>query len=45
MIKNDEKTMRKPKRQKSPRNPNARGHAQIIRKSDSQNKMSIPRPK
>jgi hypothetical protein len=26
------KTMRKPKRQKSPRNLNARGHAQITRK-------------
>ena len=34
--------MRKPERQKSPRNLNARGHAQITRKSDNQDKMSMP---
>jgi len=37
--------MRKPKGQKSPRNSNTRGHAQIITKSDGQNKMSMPEPK
>jgi hypothetical protein len=39
------KAVRKPKRQKSPRNSNARGHTQITRKSDSQNKVSMPHPK
>jgi hypothetical protein len=36
-MRKDEKqrVMRKPERQKSPRNSNVRGHAQIIRKSDN----------
>jgi hypothetical protein len=38
----EKKAMRKPERQKSPRNINARGHAQITRKSDNQDKMSMP---
>ena len=40
--KKDEKTVRKPERQKSPRNSNARRHAQITRKSDNQDKVSVP---
>jgi len=39
------KAVRKPKRQKSPTNLNVKGHAKITRKSDSQNKVSMPRPK
>jgi hypothetical protein len=42
MIKKEEKAVRKLKRQKSPRNSNARGHAQIIRKTNSLNKASMP---
>jgi hypothetical protein len=38
----DEKTVRKPKMQKSPRNSMTRGHGQITRKSDNQDKMSMP---
>jgi len=34
--------VRKPKRHKSSRNSNARGHAQITRKSDIQDKVSMP---
>jgi hypothetical protein len=34
--------VRKPKRYKSSRNSNARGHAQITRKSDIQDKVSMP---
>jgi hypothetical protein len=41
-MRKDEKTMRKPKRKKSPRNSMIRGHAQITRKSDNQDKMSMP---
>jgi hypothetical protein len=37
--------VRKPKRRKSPRNSNTKGHAQITRKGDSQKKVSIPWPK
>ena len=37
--------MRKPKRHKSSRNSNARGHAQITRKSDSRNKINMSQPK
>ena len=33
--------MRKPKMQKSPRNSMTRGHAQITRKSDNQDKVSM----
>jgi hypothetical protein len=40
--KKDEKTVRKPKSQKSPRNSMTRGHAQITRKSDNQDKVSMP---
>ena len=36
------KTVRKPKRQKSPRNSMTRGHAQITIKSDNQDKVSMP---
>jgi len=36
---------RKKKGIKSPRNSNARGHAQITRKNDSQNKVNMSRPK
>jgi hypothetical protein len=43
--KREEKTARKLKRQKSPRNSNARGHTEITRKTDSLNKISMPRPK
>jgi hypothetical protein len=42
--KNDEKTVRKPKRQKSPKNSNARRHTQITRNNDSQNKVNMPWP-
>jgi hypothetical protein len=35
----DEKTVRKPKRQKSTKNSMTRGHAQIARKSDNQDKV------
>jgi hypothetical protein len=35
----DEKTVRKPKRQKSTKNSMTRGHAQITRKSDNQDKV------
>jgi hypothetical protein len=41
-MRKDEKAIRKPERQKSPRNSNARGHAQIIRKTNSLNKASMP---
>jgi hypothetical protein len=34
--------VRKPNRYKSSRNSNARGHAQITRKSDIQDKVSMP---
>jgi len=37
-----EKAVRKPKRHKSSRNSNARGHAQITRKRDIQDKVSMP---
>ena len=37
-----ENAMIKPKRYKSSRNSNARGHAQITRKSDIQDKVSMP---
>jgi hypothetical protein len=37
-----ENAVRKPKRYKSSRNSNARGHAQITRKSDIQDKVSMP---
>jgi len=40
--KKDEKTVRKPERQKSPRISITRGHAQITRKSDNQDKVSMP---
>jgi len=33
------------KKERSPRNLNVRGHAQITRKSDRQNKVSMPRLK
>jgi len=45
MIKKEEKAVRKPKRQKSPRNSNDRGHFQITRKTNSLNRVSMPRPK
>jgi hypothetical protein len=41
-MRKDEKAIRKLERQKSPRNSNARGHAQITRKSDNQDKVSVP---
>jgi len=41
MIKKDDKAVRNAKSQKSPRNSNARGHAQITRKSDIQEKVSM----
>ena len=41
-MRKDEKAIRKPESQKSPRNSNARGHAQITRKSDNQDKVSVP---
>jgi len=36
-----EEAVRKPKRHESSRNSNARGHAQITRKSDIQDKVSM----
>jgi hypothetical protein len=43
MIKKRGKSREKAKkRQKNPRNSNAKGHAQITRKSDSQDKVSMP---
>jgi hypothetical protein len=42
IIKKEEKAVRKPKRQKSPRNSNDRGHSQITRKTNSLNKVSMP---
>jgi hypothetical protein len=41
-MRKDEKAVRKPKRQRSLRNSNARGHAQITSKSDNQDKMNMP---
>jgi hypothetical protein len=41
-IRKDLKAVRKLKRQRSPRNLNVRGHAQITRKSDNQDKVSRP---
>jgi hypothetical protein len=38
------KSYKKAKKERSPKNSNVRGRAQITRKSYSQNKMSMPRP-
>ena len=39
------KSHKKAKKKMSPRNSNTMGHAQITRKSDSQNKLSMPQLK
>jgi hypothetical protein len=40
-MRKEKKAVRKPKKHKSSRNSNARGHAQITRKSDIQDKVSM----
>ena len=41
MIKKKDRAVRKPKGKRAQKNSNARGHAQITRKSDNQDKVSI----
>jgi diacylglycerol kinase family enzyme len=41
LMRKKKEAMRKPKRHESSRNSNARGHAQITRKNDIQDKVSM----